>query len=534
MTGFGVVMAWAWRCCRFFYLCWTLSLIGLLPLLVVQYERLFPSDAGAAAMAVLLAGNPTMRALFGPPFDLLSAGGFAFWRTGTMTAAGVAMMSALGVVRSTRAEEEEGRDELIRAGAVSRHTPLLVAITLAGAVGGLVGALTAGLLVAVGAPVAGSVASGLGLGLTGVVYAAVAAVIVQSFESARTVRIWTLGAAWGGSYLLRALVDGMGEGSAIEFLQWMIPLEWAALARPYADERWWVFGLHLVLTLALIALAFGLESRRDHRAGLFAARTGPAMASPSLATNVGLAWRIQRNGVIGWTVGLVVTGISLGTLSGFLEELVQGNERFYALFRATGGNEANMSEAFFVMMLGLLAVAVAAFSLQMMSCVRAEEVQGRVEWVLSTSLSRPRFLFSHLWLAAFIPSLLLVVLGILLPLPDMLDSGGVDFLVEAIAAAAVLSVGVLFMLALAVLAVGWRPTWLSAVWAVLGWAVFAVWIGPLLDLPEEVLRIQPWGYLPKLPSESMVWSPVLVELALSVLLLTLGVIGYRRRHIPMP
>ena len=40
-----------------------------------------------------------MRAMLGPPLDLMSAGGFTMWRVGTFVAGAAATMGALGVIR---------------------------------------------------------------------------------------------------------------------------------------------------------------------------------------------------------------------------------------------------------------------------------------------------------------------------------------------------------------------------------------------------------------------------------------------------
>ena len=130
MTGFGSAWRLAFRRNRMFYLWWILGLSVLMPLTVTKYHDLVPAGESGQLVLAQLAGNPTMLALLGPAFDLGNAGGFTFWRVGTFTAAAVAMMAALGVIRATRAEEEEGRAELIRAGATSRSVPLAAGVAL--------------------------------------------------------------------------------------------------------------------------------------------------------------------------------------------------------------------------------------------------------------------------------------------------------------------------------------------------------------------------------------------------------------------
>jgi ABC-2 type transport system permease protein len=69
-------------------------------------------------------------------------------------------MSMLIIGRHTRAEEESGRDELIRSGAVGRLAPLSAAVVVALAANAVLGALVAVSLIAYGLPVTGSLALG--------------------------------------------------------------------------------------------------------------------------------------------------------------------------------------------------------------------------------------------------------------------------------------------------------------------------------------------------------------------------------------
>ena len=67
-----------------------------------------------------------------------------------------------------------------------------------------------------------------------------------------------------------ALVRGIGDvinnsGSA---LSWFSPIAWAQQMRAFVDLRWWPFAMLVALTIALMALAAWLESRRQYDAGV--------------------------------------------------------------------------------------------------------------------------------------------------------------------------------------------------------------------------------------------------------------------------
>jgi len=70
---------------------------------------------------------------------------------------------------------------------------------------------------------------------------------------------------------------------------------------------------------AATAFAFALSARRDVGGGVLRPRLGPSTASPRLGSPLGLAWRIHRGLLVGWTAGLA----ALVLFSGYTEELTK-------------------------------------------------------------------------------------------------------------------------------------------------------------------------------------------------------------------
>ncbi len=531
MSGFAGMLRLAWRRNWVFYTCWVIGLAVLMPATVTKYHDLVPDGVDGQLMLASLGGNPTMRAILGPPFDLGTPGGFTFWRVGTFVAAAAAMMAALGVIRATRAEEEEGRVELVRSGAVSRAVPLAAGIVLSLAACLATGVLIALFLMAAKTPAAGSWASGLAIALTGTMFTGVAAVLAQVFPSARTARVWSLGIVLGGLYLLRAMVDGSGSNATLDAIRWAMPLDWAALARPYAGERWWVLLLPLAVTAVLVTLAFRLEAVRDHGAGLKAASQGAGEAAPYLSGAVGLSWRLQRVGVIGWTVGILVSAIGMGSMSTSLDQIFEGQDQITDMLRKMGGGAGAIRDAFFIAMLGIMATIVTLAGVMVLSRLRAEEGGGRTEVMLATATSRWRNALSTLVPAVLLPVLLLVVTGALMPVAQAAKEGSSSLIGTVTVASLVLLPGIVLLMGLAMLLVGLLPRWYGIVWAILGWSILVSWILPLFNPPDWLLRLQPWGFLPHLPVDPMRWGAFSIELALGLGMMALGLVAYRRRDI---
>ena len=528
LAGLWLLTRLAIRRSRVFYPGWTAALVVIVLATEAAYETVVPPGAGVEMTMTALAGNPTMRAMLGPPFDLMNGGGFTMWRSGTFTATALAFVAAFGVIRATRAEEEDGRTELLRAAVVGRHSPLTAALLVAAGFSLLNAVLViAGLGNATG-DVAGALAMGAGLGLTGLAGAGLGAVAAQVSVSARGAR-GLVGAVLGGAYLLRAVADGSARASGAADLGWVSPLQWAALVRPFAGERWWVLTLPAALAVALVALAYRLEAARDHGAGLRASSTGPARGR--IGSAGGLSWRLHRASLTGWTAGVVVFGLAMGSLSDAFGTMLEDLPQLAEVFRRMGGGADVLRDAFYVAMLGLVAIVLAILGVQLLGVLHREEDRSHAELLLSTATSRWRLALSHLVPALLAPTGLLVGCGGLLGLGQGLAESSAAPVLGTAWAALVLAPGMWVCVGVSMVVHGWWPRGLVLGPLLVGWSLVISWFGSILDLPEWVLDLTPWAALPTLPVEPMAWIPVLVTTAVAVVLCTAGLAGYRRRDL---
>lgn len=529
MTGTWTLVALALRRSRWYYLAWLLGLAVLAPATAAAYETVVGGLAGQGALD-LMAANPTMRAMLGPPYDLTTPGGFTVWRVGTFVATMTGLMAVLGVVRVTRADEEEGRTELLRSGVVGRHAPLTAAVLVGLLAATVLGGLVVLGMVLVGEPVVGAVAFGAGTALTGAVFVGVGAVTAQLTASSRAARGLGL-AVLGTAYLLRAVADAAADGSVAQRLRWASPVEWMALARPFADERWWVLLLPLALTGLLVAGAFALEGRRDHGSGVYASRPGPAGAAAGLRSPLALAWRLHRPGVTGWLVGLSVFALGMGSLTGSFERMMADLPQLEAVLRRMGGGADQLVDAFYVAMLALVSVLIAVLAVLVWQRLAVEERRGHAELVLSTAVPRSRLALSHLLLAVVVGVGTSALFGALLGAPYAVETGDAGVVARTTGASLVLVPGALLVLGVAVGLHGWVPRLGWLVWVVVGWSLFMVWVGTTLGLPEWLTRLTPWETLPALPVEELAWLPVVGTTLVALGLMGVGLLGYRRRDL---
>lgn len=439
----------------------------------------------------------------------------------------VGIMSVLMVVRHTRAEEEAGRAELVRAGRVGRHAHLAAALSLTAIVNVALGALVALGLASLGTdvlPWTGSLLYGAANAAVGLAFAGLAAVTVQVTAHSRGASGLAM-ALVGGAYLVRAAGDSAGSA-----LSWASPIGWAQQTLPYLDDRWWPLALHLFLAAGAAVLGFALSVRRDLGAGLRAARRGRPTASRALRTPWGFALRLHRGLLVGFGVAMLAAGMTYGPFLGDVEEIFQDVAAIQDALARIGG--ATFVDSFVAMVMTVLAVLAAVYSVAASLRARSEEVSGRAEPVLATWQSRPRWLWSHVVVALVGGPLMILAAGAALAVtgaPTVEDGGE---LVGPILGAAAAYVPALWLLTgVAVLLVGWFPRAAGLAWLPVVYVGVVGYLGPILQLPDWSDAVSPFGHTPRVPVEDVTWTPLLVMTAIAALLVAVGVTGVRRRDL---
>ncbi|MYV49914.1 ABC transporter permease [Streptomyces sp. SID2888] len=491
-------------------------------------EGLYGTAAERTGLVAQMSANSSLRAMVGPLLGD-SIGALTAWRAGLYAALLAAVMSLLVVVRHTRDEEESGRQELISSAMVGRRAPLTAALLAAAAANALLAlVITVGLA---GQGVVGALALGLGIGGVGMVFATMAAIVAQLTESARLARGLT-GAVLGAAFVLRAAGDtGTNDGSSVP--TWLSPLGWLENTRPYAGERWWVLLLFAAAALLQGAVAYALAGRRDLGMSflptlpqaLGSARAGGTPIGPTigrLGSAAALAWRLQRGGVLGWSVGFFVAGAVYGGMVDGATDLVADNDKAREIFTRMGG-QSGLTDAFLAATVGMMGLVAALYIVSSVLRLHGEESSGRAEPVLANAVGRLRWAAGHLVIAFGGSALIMVLAGLGF-------AAGHGRATGPILGACLAQLPAVWVIGgLAVLLYGVLPRGAVVAWGVAGAALLIGWVGPALDVPQVVLDLSPYGHLPKLPGPHMAWTPVLTLTGIAAVLVAGGLLGLRRR-----
>jgi ABC-2 type transport system permease protein len=426
-------------------------------------------------------------------------------------------LTALLVIRQTRAEEQAGRRELVGAAVLGRHAPLAAALGVVAA-GNLAVALVAAVgLVVYGLPVAGSAAFGLVYLTGGVLFGSVGAVAARLVDGAGAARAIALTVV-GACFAVAAVGEVAGSG-----LVWVSPFGWARRVRAFADERWWVLLLFVAAAVLLAAVAFLLSAVRDVGAGLLAARPGPAGASGLLRGPLGLAWRVHRAAGLAWVLGLALIGALLGAAMASVGAQLD-TPAFRELATTLGGGSP--AAVFFRSALYVLAQVVAASMVTAALRMRGQETGGLADVLLAGPVDRVRWALGHVAIASAGGLLALAGLGVGAGLGYGDPSGVLATTLAYFPACLVFA-------AVAVALLGWVPRLAAPLaWAVLGLAICVDFLAEFHLAAPAVVALSPFVDTQlALVAGSGLAAVAVVWCVVAAALVAAGLVGLRRRDL---
>ncbi|TMW72890.1 ABC transporter permease [Alteribacter natronophilus] len=506
---------------------WITAIVLLNVSTAASFTGLYMSEEEKQAMAGTME-NPAMTAMLGPGYGLENyhEGAMMAHQMLLFMAVVTAIMNILLVVRHTRADEEEGRVELIRSLPVGRLSTLASTLVVMTVVNTAVALLTGVGLAVVGIEsidFAGSLLFGAALGAAGLFFAGVTALFAQLSESSRG----TVGlsfAVLGGAYILRAIGDVSSEGLSL-----VSPLGLILRTEAYVNNYWWPVFVTIGIAGVLLVLAFYLNLRRDLEAGFLPSRPGKKQASAFLKSPFGLSVRLQRTALISWAVGMVVLGVSYGSVLGDLEAFFEASEMMREILAPDAA--LSLTEQYLTMLMAVIAMICTVPPLMMMLKLKGEEKKGRIDHLLTRVVSRGRTMGSYFLLAMITSALMLflAVSGLWAAAAGVMDDPMAFSMVFE--AAMVYLPAVWIMIGAAVFLIGVLPKFSGFIWAYLGYTFLVVYLGELLQFPEWLKNLSPFGYVPQVPVEELSFTVLAVLTLVAAVLVIAGFTGYRRRDI---
>ncbi|HSA51265.1 MAG TPA: ABC transporter permease [Yinghuangia sp.] len=523
LTGTGTLVRLILRRDRVRLAVWTAAIPLLVLPTAASVKGLYPTQADLDEAAAVSKDNAAAIAFNGPVQALDTLGGQIAFQVGSFGLVVVALMSIFTIARQTRAEEETGRTELILAMPVGPYAPAAAAMVVVAGMNALVGgAVTLG-LIGMDLPTTGSVIFGATFAVLGLVFAAIALVAAQVSENTRVVS-GASGAVLAVAFVVRAVGDIGGGG-----FSWFSPIGWVQKTRPFAGERWWPLLVAVAFTIAVIGTAVALAGRRDVGAGLVQPRPGPPSAAPGLGHPLGLALRLQRGSLIGWTAGVFLTGVAYGWVADDVEDFIGDNEALRDVIARAG--VADLTDSYLARSLLIVALIGTGYAVQSTLRLRGEETGLRAEPVLATPVSRGRWAAGHLTVAACGAVTVLAAAGLGIGLVYAATTHDASQVPRLLGASLAYAPAVWLFIGLGTALFGLLPRATNIAWGALALCLVIGLLGEVLDLPGWFSGLSPFEYVPQVPAESIDIVPLAGLTALSAALTATGLAALRRRDV---
>jgi ABC-2 type transport system permease protein len=491
---------------------------------VILYPIVFPTLAERERLAAALGANPALGLIFGPARDLSTVDGFNAWRSLALGGFLTALMAIFTVVKATRAQEDSGQAELLASGVLGRPARLVVAVAMASVGSVAVGVAAATVTILFGGDPGASLLLAATFTVTGWMFAAVASVAAQIASEARTASTIAVGTL-GVLFVVRGYLYSM---QAPDWTVWLTPQGWMQETAPASGNLWWPLLIGVVFAVAVLVVAFVLQARRDFGQGAVAPRPGPARGT--VRNPLTLALRLNKGPLITWTVAFALLGVVFGYFTTSVTGLVGDNPMVQGLLASGASTPEALVASFLVTILSLVGIIAAVGGVQTMLKVRAEELDDRVEPVLAGSVRRQRFYGAHVIVALAGPAIGVMVAGAVVAAIAAAGDVGVSFggaLLQAVATVPATWTAI----AVSVAVIGARPVVKLASWfGVL--ASFALTIlGPTFGLDDWVLAISPFWHVPNVSAAAVDWSGLGWISLVTLGLLLVGTVGFRRRDL---
>ena len=450
----------------------------------------------------------------------------------------LAIMSIFIISRHTRHNEEIGAGELIGSGIVGRNAALTAAVIVAIAANIVVGLM----LFATLAPmpefaVDGAFFMAVSMSLFGILFAGISAITVQLSDYRRGANLLAI-SVLGGSFVIRGLGDALGNISAdglsvsASWISWLSPMGWAYQVLPFTQNRVAPLVLMAVLTFGTFALGYALLRRRDLGSSIFDTKPGPARAAQKLRSAFGLARRLQRGNLYAWLIGFVVAGALTAVIVDDFRATFEENELFAEWVASTGAS-GDFIKAIIATMFPLLAAMLAGFLVSAVSKMQDEETSGRLEYLLGTSLSRVRWLASHVGFTVLGTIAALLAMGAAGGLGYALAAEGSDISGWDIFLSALVSMpAMIVFLSIIVFVFARAGRFLKPfAWSYYAYCALIGSFAGIFSWPDSVSYASPFYHTPLYPADSFEWMPILVMTTLAALVLTIAAVQFRSRDL---
>lgn len=528
LAGYGKYLRFTFRHSLVRYIVWLGIIVFLVAYVGVYYKAIFKDPTGlqdfmkTVATPGLVSMVGTVSALAISTSGLCAAVWAKIWMFSALTL-GIGMV--FQVTKGVRADEENGRTEIFRSRPFGIHTTLTSVVTGALILCAVIGLLSALSLQALKldpnyTSMTGPMVFGLSVMIVGWLGVGIGA-LTNQLSASSSIANSTGSIILVIFYIMRMMGD---LGKTNDTLTWASPLGWAQKMAPWGENRIWLLIPNIILTAALIMVAFIIEARRDYGAGVLQEKKGHPDASPLKRRSWGLILHLYKGSIIGWSIGVAIFGLLFGSVvTTMMSMLKDMNVPFL------DASSMDSVIGFMLCFVGLVSVVLPMF---IMIGLRTDEVKGFTEAQLAGSVSRYKMVLERYVIGIILTAFLLVLGGASMGLSFGSANNDMSQVGKLALDALIYLPGIMAITGVTVLLFGVFPrATIPVTWFIYGLMYFAVLLIDQSKTSKAVVYLFPFLGTPKIPGMS--FDPiVIVYLAVAIVFVTIGVMGLRKRDVP--
>ncbi len=524
LAGYGKYLRFTIKHNLVRYLVWIAVVVFLIAYVGVYYKSMFDTQAKLDEFAAVGA-TAGMVAMIGKISCMATIGGAVWTKIWMFTALTLGIGMVFQVTKGARADEENGRTELFRSRPFGIHSTLASVVSGALLLCLVIGILTALASIALkldpaSAGITGSIIFGLSVAAIGWLGVGIGALTNQLSASASL-------ANSSGSIIIMVFycMRMIGDMGSNDTLTWLSPIGWGEKMEPWAYNRGWLIIPFMMLTAALIAAAFVIESRRDYGSGVLKDKKGKSEATPLMHRSWGLILHIYKGSIIGWSIGIVIAGLMFGSVANSMLDLFADTD--VPMLKGSG------IEALMGLLLCFIGLVSVVLPMLIMTGLRSDEAKGLLEAQLSGGISRNRMILERFIVGTVVTALLLVLGGASFGVSYGAVANDMSQVGKLAIDALIYLPGIMAITSVVVLLFGLIPrATIPVTWFIYGMMYFAVLLSDALKVPQWVLNIMPFIGTPRIPYQDFNAS-VFGYLAAAVVFVVIGMIGLRNRDVPI-
>ncbi|MGA8125367.1 MAG: hypothetical protein WB967_14340, partial [Mycobacterium sp.] len=340
----------------------------------------------------VLAENPAIRILSGPPVALGDPGGFTVWRTGTPVSVLVSVWIILAATRITRGEEDSRRWDLLLAGRLRMADVVVRCLAALFGSATLIGVGVAAGLLAARTELTGAVIHAAGITCVALTFATTALLAAQVMPTRSGATGLTV-AALGVALMLRMIADGSHQ---LAWSAWATPFGLTARSAPYAENRIAPLIVLGAFPIVLAGAALFAARHRDLGDGVVAVPASRPPRTRLLQSISGFALRRTARTTLGWATGIAAYFLLVGVLLSSILELFQTNPRFAKLAAPAGMGGHELVNVGAAVLFGVLAVPTGLYAAMRLAAMVADEKAGRWTLLFAQPISRVRLVSTEI------------------------------------------------------------------------------------------------------------------------------------------